>query len=128
MKHLLLATVAAFALLSPAHAASPNPIIGSPGVARICLTDSDVHLKPQDGIVIPATTVFEDDGPNVGKPEDSSTWRYQIKEGFKFPAQFLTLISVSLRKSKPCAEANVQMLTGAGGTETMKRVSDKHIF
>jgi hypothetical protein len=131
MKYLLLATVAAFALLSPAHAKDeplPNPTMGSPGVARICLTDNDVHLRPKDEIVIPATTVFEDDGPNTGKPEDPSTWRYEVKEGFKFPAQFLTLTAVSLRKSKPCAEAKVQMLTGAGGTETMKRASDNHIF
>jgi hypothetical protein len=106
----------------------PRPITGSPGIARICLTDKDVHLKPQDEIVIPATTVFEDDGPNIGQPDDPSTWRYEVKEGFKFPAQFLTLSPVSLRKSKLCAEAKVQMLTGAGGTETMKRASDKHIF
>jgi hypothetical protein len=131
MKYLLLATVAAFALLSPAHAKDeplPNPTMGSPGAARICLTDNDVHLRPKDEIVIPATTVFEDDGPNTGKPEDPSTWRYEVKEGFKFPAQFLTLTAVSLRKSKPCAEAKVQMLTGTGGTETMKRASDNHIF
>jgi hypothetical protein len=128
MKHLLLVTVMAFAVLSPAHAAPPNSTVGSPGVARICLTDNDVHLRPKDEIVIPATTVFEDDGPNTGKPEDPSTWRYEVKEGFKFPAQFLTLTAVSLRKSKPCAETKVQMLTGAGGTETMKRVSDNHIF
>src|SRR5580700_5355210 len=57
-----------------------------------------------------------------------STWRYEIKEGFKFPAQFLTLTAVSLRNSNPCAEAKVQMLTGAVGTETMKRASDNHIF
>jgi hypothetical protein len=128
MKHLLIATAAVIALLSPAHAASPNSTVGSPGVARICLTDKDVHLKPKDEIVIPATTVFEDDGPNTGKPEDPSTWRYEVKEGFKFPAQFLTLNAVSLRKSKPCAEAKIQMLTGAGGTETTKRASDNHIF
>jgi hypothetical protein len=106
----------------------PNPTVGSPGIARICLTDNDIHLRAKDEIVIPATTVFEDDGPNTGKPEDPSTWRYEVKEGFKFPAQFLTLTAVSLRKSKLCAEAKVQMLTGAGGTETMKRASDKHIF
>ena len=108
-------------------AEQPNPTAGSPGIARICLTDNDIHLRAKDEIVIPATTVFED-GPNIGKPEDSSTWRYEVKEGFKFPAQFLTLTAVSLRKSKPCAEAKVQMLTGAGGTETMKRASDNHIF
>jgi hypothetical protein len=106
----------------------PRPVDGSPGIARICLTDKDVHLKPQDEIVIPATTVFEDDGPNLGKPEDPSTWHYEVKEGFKFPAQLLTLTAVSLQKSKPCAEAKVQMLTGAGGTETTKRALDKHIF
>jgi hypothetical protein len=106
----------------------PPPTLGSPGNARICLTDNDVHLKASDEIVIPATTVFEDNGRNLGKPEDPSTWRYEIKEGFKFPAQFATLTAVSLRKSKPCAEGRVQMLTGAGGTETMKRASDNHIF
>jgi hypothetical protein len=106
----------------------PRPVDGSPGIARICLTDKDIHLNPKDEIVIPATTIFEDDGPNIGQPEDPSTWRYEVKEGFKFPAQLLTLSSVSLRKSKPCAEAKVQMLTGAGGTETMKRASEKHIF
>jgi hypothetical protein len=106
----------------------PKPVDGSAGIARICLTDKDIHLNAKDEIVIPATTVFEDDGPNVGQPEDPSTWRYEVKEGFKFPAQFLTLSSVSLRKSSPCAEAKVQMLTGAGGTETMKRASEKHIF
>jgi hypothetical protein len=128
MKHILLATAAVIALASGPARASPNSTVGSPGVARICLTDNDVHLGPKDEIVIPATTVFEDDGPNTGKPEDPSTWRYEVKEGFKFPAQFLTLTAVSLRKSKPCAEAKVQMLTGAGGTETMKRASDNHIF
>jgi hypothetical protein len=107
---------------------SPKPVDGSPGIARICLTDKDIHLNAKEEIVIPATTVFEDDGPNVGQPEDPSTWRYEVKEGFKFPAQFLTLSSISLRKSKPCAEAKVQMLTGAGGIETMKRASEKHIF
>ena len=72
MKYLLLATVAAFALLSPAHAKDeplPNPTMGSPGVARICLTDNDVHLRPKDEIVVPATTVFEDKGPNTGRAE-----------------------------------------------------------
>lgn len=128
MKNLSLATAVMIALLSPAHAASPNPTVGSPGVAKICLTDNDVHLGPIDEIVIPATTIFEDDGPNTGKPEDPSTWRYEVKEGFKFPAQFLTLTAVSLRKSNPCAEAKVQMLTGAGGTETTRRASDNHIF
>ncbi|HTA99470.1 MAG TPA: hypothetical protein VK804_03260 [Bradyrhizobium sp.] len=128
MRHLLLATVVALALLSPAHAASPNSTVGSPGIAKICLTDSDVHLRPKEEIVIPATTVFEDDGPNTGKPEDPSTWGYEVKEGFKFRAQFLTLTAVSLRQSKPCAEAKVQMLTGAGGTEAMKRSSDNHVF
>jgi hypothetical protein len=106
----------------------PNPAVASPGTARVCLRDNDVHLGDKDEIIIPATSVFEDDGPNTGKPEDPSTWRYEIKEGFKFPAQFLTLTAVSLRKSKPCAEAQVQMLTGAGGTETMKRASDNDIF
>jgi hypothetical protein len=106
----------------------PPPTVASPGIARVCLRDNDVHLGDKDEIVIPATSVFEDDGPNTGKPEDPSTWRYEIKEGFKFPAQFLTLTAVSLRKSEPCAEAKVQMLTGAGGTETMKRASDNHIF
>jgi hypothetical protein len=124
--------VLTFDSVTPALAAkdesSPNPTFASPGVARICLTDSDIHLRPKDEIVIPATTVFEDDGPNIGKPEDPSTWRYEVKEGFKFPAQFLTLTAVSLRKSKPCAETKVQMLTGAGGTETMKLASDNHIF
>jgi hypothetical protein len=107
---------------------APRPIDGSPGIARICLTDKDIHLSAKDEIVIPATTVFEDNGPNIGQAEDPSTWRYEVKESFKFPAQFLTLSSVSLRKSKPCTEAKVQMLTGAGGTETMKRASVKHIF
>jgi hypothetical protein len=106
----------------------PNPAVASPGTARVCLRDNDVHLGDKDEIIIPATSVFEDDGPNTGQPEDPSTWRYEIKEGFKFPAQFLTLTAVSLRKSKPCAEAQVQMLTGAGGTETMKRASDNDIF
>lgn len=106
----------------------PNPTVGSPGIARICLRGNDVHLGDKDEIIIPATTVFEDDGPNTGKPEDPATWRYEIKEGFKFPAQFLTLTAVSLRNSKPCAEAKVQMLTGAGATETMKRASDNHVF
>lgn len=131
MKYLLLATVTALALLSTARAKDeppPNPRVGSPGVARICLTDNDVHLRPIDEIVIPATTVFEDNGPNTGKPEDPSTWRYEVKEGFKFRAQLLTLTAVSLRKTKPCAEAKVQMLTGAGRTETMKRASDSHVF
>jgi hypothetical protein len=106
----------------------PSATVGSPGVAKICLTDGDIHLRPKDEIVIPATTVFEDDGPNVGKPEDPSTWRYEVKEGFIFPAEFVTLAAVSLRKSKPCAETKVQMRTGAVGTETMKRASDNHIF
>ncbi|WP_162950210.1 hypothetical protein [Rhizobium jaguaris] len=106
----------------------PRPVDGSPGIARICLADKDVHLKAQDEIIIPATTVFEDDGPNLGKPEDPSTWHYEVKEGFQFPAQLLTLTAVSLQKSKPCAEAKVQMLTGVGGTETTKRALDKHIF
>jgi hypothetical protein len=129
MKHNLLAAATAIVLLSPAHAASPDVTAGSPGVARICLTDSDVHLKPQDEIVIPATTVFEDNGPNTGKSDYPSTWHYEIKAGFKFPAKILTLTAVSLRTSKPCAEANVQMLTGTvGGTETTKRAADKHIF
>src|SRR5260370_34293807 len=75
--------------------------MGSPGIARICLTEKDIRLSAKDEIVIPATTVFEDDGPNVGQPEDPSTWRYEVKEGFKFPAQFLTLSSVSLRKEQP---------------------------
>ena len=118
--------------VAPALAAKgeplPNPAVASPGTARVCLRDNDVHLGDKDEIIIPATSVFEDDGPNTGKPEDPSTWRYEIKEGFKFPAQFLTLTAVSLRKSKPCAEAQVQMLTGAGGTETMKRASDNDIF
>jgi hypothetical protein len=59
----------------------PKPVDGSPGIARICLTDKDIHLNAKDEIVIPATTVFEDDGPNVGQPEDPSTWRYEVKEG-----------------------------------------------
>jgi hypothetical protein len=105
-----------------------KPVDGSPGIARICLTDKDIRLNAKDEVVIPATTVFEDDGPNLGQMEDPSTWRYEVKEGFKFPAQFLTLSSVSLRKSNPCAEAKVQMLTGASGAEAMKRASEKHIF
>jgi hypothetical protein len=107
----------------------PTQTVGSPGVAKLCLTDSDVHLGPKDEIVIPATTVFEDDGPNVGRPEDPSTWRYEIKEDFKFSARLLTLAPVSLGKAKPCAETKVQMLTGAsGGTEAIKRASDNHVF
>src|SRR3981081_129670 len=102
MKHLLLAAAAVIVLLSPAHA-SPNSTLGSPGVARICLTDNDVHLGPKDEIVIPATTVFEDDGPNTGKAEDPSTWKYEVKERFTSPVQFLTLSAVSLRKGKTCA-------------------------
>jgi hypothetical protein len=115
--------------LSPAHAASPDGTAGSPGVARICLTDSDVHLKPQDEIVIPATTVFEDNGPNTGKSDDPSTWHYEIKEGFKFSGQDfdfdrrLTSNEQAVRGSK-CANANGQV----GGTETTKRAADKHIF
>jgi hypothetical protein len=107
---------------------APNPMVASPGLARICLRDDDVHLADADEVVLPATTVFEDDGPNIGKAEDPSTWRYVVKEGFKFPAQFVTLTAVSLGKGKPCAEARVQMLTGMGGTETTKRASDNHVF
>jgi hypothetical protein len=131
MKYLLLATVAAFALLSPAHAKDeplPNPTMGSPGVARICLTDNDVHLRPKDEIVIPATTVFEDKGPNTGKAGDPSTWHYEVKEGPILRAAFLTLSAVSLRKGKTCAEAKVQMLTGPLWTETTKRASDDDVF
>jgi hypothetical protein len=48
----------------------PNPTVGSPGIARVCLRVNDIHLTDKDEIIIPATTVFEDDGPNIGKPED----------------------------------------------------------
>jgi hypothetical protein len=106
----------------------PQQSVAPPGIARICLRDRDVHLADKDEVVIPASTVFEDDGPNIGKPDDPSTWRYEIKEGFKFPAQFLTLTAVSLGKGKPCADAKVEMLTGTGGTETTKRASDNHVF
>ena len=81
MKYLLLATVAAFALLSPAHAKDepqPNPTMGSPGVARICLVDDDVHLRSNDELVIPATSVFKDKGPNTGRADDPSTWDYEV--------------------------------------------------
>jgi hypothetical protein len=66
--------------------------------------------------------------PALPAKDEPLPWRYEIKEGFKFPAQFLTLTAVSLRNSNPCAEAKVQMLTGAVGTKTMKRASDNHIF
>ncbi|WFU14410.1 hypothetical protein [Bradyrhizobium sp. CB3481] len=104
------------------------PIAGAPGTARICLTDKDIRLGEKAEILIPATTVFRDEGPNVGKLENPSTWRYEIKQGSRFAAQLATLSAVSLSKKNFCAETKVQMLTGPGASETAARASDKHVF
>jgi hypothetical protein len=101
----------------------PNPAVGSTEIARSALETTTFISGQRRGY----HSGNDRDGPNTGS-RGPSTWRYEIKEGFKFPAQFLTLTAVSLRNSNPCAEAKVQMLTGAVGTETMKRASDNHIF
>jgi hypothetical protein len=101
---------------------------GLPGVAKICLVETEVQLKPQDEIFIPATTVFEDEGQNTGNPKDSKTWHYEIKERFGLPAQISTLDAVSLRKSKPCAEAKVLMLARESESDKTMRASDHHVF
>jgi hypothetical protein len=31
----------------------PNPTVGSPGIARVCLRGNDIHLTDKDEIIIP---------------------------------------------------------------------------
>ncbi|HEX4409953.1 MAG TPA: hypothetical protein VH206_14370 [Xanthobacteraceae bacterium] len=100
---------------------------GSPGVARVCLTDNDAHLGPNDELAIPATTVFEDDGPNGGKVDDPSSWAYETKEGF-FHAALVTLSPIVLRQKARCAETKVQMLTDSLRTATSETAAGHHLF
>src|ERR1700693_5215743 len=81
--------------LPPKDEPLPNSTVGSPGIARVCLRVNDIHLTDKDEIIIPATTVFEDDGPNIGKPEDQDG-AMKSKRASSFPAQFLTLTAASL--------------------------------
>jgi hypothetical protein len=101
---------------------------GSAGVAKICLVDADVRLKPQDEIVVSATTVFEEKGSNSGNPKDPASWHYEIKERFGLPAEIITLERVTLRTSNRCTEAKVQFLVREQERSTSKRVSNNHLF
>lgn len=66
----------------------PNPAVGSPEIARSAFRDNDVHLGDKDEVIIPATTVFEDDRPNTGKPEDPQHGAAKSKRASSFPLNF----------------------------------------
>lgn len=99
-----------------------------PGVARICLLDEDVKLKPADAIELPASTVFQDDGPNTGSAEDPDSWGYEAKEGFQRKAAIITLAPVTLKRGAVCATAPVKMYVAPLFEETAQVASDRHIF
>lgn len=107
---------------------SPSAYGRPPGVAKICLTDESVHLGPKDFIAIPASTVFQDVGSNIGQASDPSSWAYEIKEGSMPQAAFVTLSPISLKEGARCAQTDVEMLTGPLWSKTTQEAADAHVF
>ncbi|WP_419828337.1 hypothetical protein [Methylobacterium sp.] len=119
--------------LPSVQAAEPPPALDpvkprKAGVARICLLDDDVKLKPADAIELPATTVLRDRGSNTGRAEDPKTWHYEVNEGPTFRSAIVTLASVTLKRSAPCATTPVKMYLGPIAEAAAQAVSDHRVF
>jgi hypothetical protein len=128
LRHLIIATVAlGAAVLFPTCSARADAAVESAlGLARICLFDDTVHLKPTDKIVIPASTLFSDEGPNVGNPDNPDQWKLRGGERDWDLAVLMTIESVTLTQKSRCASAKIQMATGRLGHLTTK--TQNHIF
>lgn len=123
-----LSTTALAAEAVPSGSAGPGPATAASGggSARVCLTDQDVKLAPADTVILPASTVFEDEGALKGKRGDPSTWSYQTGEGLFPKASIVTLEPVVLRADRRCAD--VQVMASAGSERTGLTVGAGHVF
>jgi hypothetical protein len=100
----------------------------APGLARICLFDDTVRLKPTDKIVIPASALFSDEGPNVGSADNPDQWKLKGGERDWELAVLMTLEPVTLTQKSRCEEAKVQMATGRLGHLTSFTKTQNHLF
>jgi hypothetical protein len=100
----------------------------SPGLARICLFDDTVHLQSIDRIVIPASTLFSDEGPNVGNPDSPDQWKLKGGERNWELAVLMTIEPVTLTQKSRCASAKVEMATGRLGHLATFTKTQNHLF
>ena len=103
-----------------APAASPTPVAGHAGKAKICLDrDQADTLKATDVLELPATTTFEDRGRFTGRRDDPSSWGYKAEEGTAGPGKIAITDPVRLTRAAPCADAVIEIVgepaTGEGG-------------
>jgi hypothetical protein len=127
---IVLAPVAlgAAVVFSPCSARADASAPSAPGLARICLFDDTVYLKPPDKIVIPASTLFSDEGPNVGNPGNPDQWKLKGGERDWELAVLTTLEPVTLTQNSRCGEAKVQMATGRLGHLASFTKAQNHLF
>jgi hypothetical protein len=127
---LIIATVAlgAVVVFSTCSARADAAVESALGLARICLFDDTVPLKPTDKIVIPASTLFSDQGPNVGNPDNPDQWKLRGGERGWDLAVLMTIESVTLTQKSRCASAKIQMATGRLGHLTSFTKAQNHIF
>jgi hypothetical protein len=127
---LVLATVVlgAAVIFLPCSATADASAQSAPGLARICLFDDAIHLKSTDKIVIPASTLFSDEGPNVGNPDNPDQWKLNGGERDWELAVLMTIEPVTLTQKSRCEPAKVQMATGRLGHLTSFTKAQNHLF
>ena len=103
---------------------STAPAVGSPGHARVCLTDPTVDLAG-DAIDLPATTVLEDAGALQGSRNDPASW---TETPSVQKAAIITLAPVRLTQAERCADVAVEMLVTPLADSTSQHASENHVF
>ncbi len=130
LRDFTLVTVAlgAATVFLPCSARADASAQSAPGLARLCLFDDTVHLKPSDKIVIPASTLFSDEGPNVGNPDNPDQWKLKGGERDCELAVLMTIEPVTLTQKSRCEQAKVQMATGRLGHLASFTKAQNHLF
>jgi hypothetical protein len=89
------------------------------------VTDQNITFKTFKEIVLPATTVFGDQGVFHGKKEDSSTW---VFDGSIQNGAIVSAGPIVLTKVNHCADVKVRMLVRSESDAKFRAASDSHYF
>lgn len=99
---------------------------GKTGIARVCLSDEDLHIGKSVLIDLPATTIFRDDGPNTGKKDDFTTWRGDVQKSTS--TGILTLKPAKLSLAAPCAELPVKRYIDVLMKDVPQKADDNRLY
>ncbi len=107
-------------------AAAEEKLPATPGIAKVCLTYSDVSLLKE--LTLPASTVFANLGVLSGNRNDPATWDSDPATITGFGGAIVTLNPVTFTKDNRCSEVKVKMLLEAPYLKKQASASDNHLF